>query len=334
MSSGRPEFLTEEEARALWERALEMQLEAARREDESAAGALVAGAESGAGAHGDVDGLRVEEVTAAAREAGIGGDFMAMALAEREVTRKQERWLRGRGGAGARWLLPDQPRAIELTRIIRASPRTVLDAMQRIFPALPYHLELVDSRGENPLEDGILVFRVPGMQAYTSGATFAWEMTYGTVTHLLLSIRPAAPGGDGKDPAASKVTLRAPLLEHTRQSYWLSLASAGLLGLGGGGIGVAVGLSLVGGGAVLPVVGAGVVLAGSAAMGAGGGGSLGTWGARALYRWGIGKATGALERLLQVVDVNARTGGSFPRPAAGPPPPGDDGLSVLLTGAS
>ena len=74
------------------------------------------------------------------------------------------------------------------------------------------------------------------------------------------------------------------------------------------------------------------VRAGRAGRGKGGGGAFGTWAARKLYFWGIGKARDSLERLLQVLDVNARTGGGFPRPQL-PAGPGDTGASSILLGS-
>lgn len=317
MTGGRREVLSEEEARALWERAMEMQMEAARREDEATSGVLLGAGDAGHGL--PVEGLPVDEVTAAAVEAGIEREYLTLALVEREVTRKQLRWLGSRSGRASRRLLPDQPRAIEVTRSVRADPGAVLAAVQRVFPALPYLLELEDSWGEDPTRDGILVFRVPGMQGYSQGATFSWDMACGTVSHLLLSIRPGESGHDAGSGggSTSRVTIRAPLLEHTRQSYWLGLISAGVLGLGGGGVGVALGISLLGAAGVPALVG-GALLAGAVGLGAGGGGVVGAWGARGAYRWGMGKSRESLERLLQVLDVNARTGGTFPGTSVAP----------------
>lgn len=316
-----PRRIPEREARALWERALEMQLEALKREEQ----ARLAATEGGGSDEDFLDpseGFRLEDVSAAALEAGIAPEHLQMAIAELSVTEKQRRWQEGRGGRGARRLLPDQPTAIEISRVIRASPSAVLEAVRRVFPSAPYQMTLEDSTGDDPLVDGVLVFRLPGMQVYTQGVQFGWDMACATATHLLVSIRPEGEGG-------SRVTLRAPLLEHTRQSYLLGLVGTGVLGFGGGAMGLAVGLGAAGGLlAGLPAVLAAAVVAGAAALGGGGGTAMGIWGSRAAYRWGIGKGRDAMESLIKTIDVSARTGGAFP--AGLPPAPSGGGADPTL----
>lgn len=309
----RDDLVSEADARALWERASEMQQEAARRTEERAA-ILELG--QGARVVGSEDGFRLDEVAAAAREAGISPEYLGMAVAELEVTRKPRAWMSGRRGRGSRHLLPDQLPALELARVIRAAPEAVLEAVMRLFPAEPFTMVLEDSMGDDPLEDGVYVFRVPAMNAL-SPSSFAYEMACATVSHLLLTVRPLHPAGagdsasEGNDPGGTEVILRAPLLEHTRQSYWLSMATTGLLGAGGGGVGVGAGLATVGALAGAPLL-AGVGLTAAAVVGLATGGGLGVWSGRAIYRWGIGKGQAGLENLLKVLDANARTRGAFP----------------------
>jgi eukaryotic-like serine/threonine-protein kinase len=331
MSDHRRGMLTEEEARALWERALELQHEAARRQE----GTAVAEEDRAQGLMGPGGGFRLEEVTAAAREAGISQPYMEMALAEQEVTRKREGWRRGRGGAAARRMLSPRTSAIEVSRTIRREPAAVLAAMQRVLPANPYGLILEDTRGDDPLDGGTLIFKVPSMQAYSTGATFSWDMAWGPVTHLLVSLFPVpasgqragqGPGqgsepGTGQGsaqgrgaPGATEVVIRAPLVEHERQSYWLGLGMVGTLGLAGGFAGLLSGVGMAAGAAALGPLGIVAAVAAPTALGMGGGGGLGVWGTRGVYRSGIRKSRESLESLLQVLDANSRTGGGFHLP--------------------
>lgn len=306
--------LSAEEARALWERAMELQLEAARRNEGQEGQALVAREDLGTG-------FRLEEVTEAAREAGIAPEYMEMALAEQEVTRKRLDWKRGRGGAAARRLLAPRDTAIEVSRVIRRDPSAVLAAMQRIFPHNPYGLVLEDTRGDDPLNGGTLIFKAPSMQTYAYGNTFSMEMAWGTVTHLLVSLRPG--GTDDQTPPSTEVVIRAPLVEHDRQSYWLGLGMTGTLGFIGGGGGLAAGLALAGATALGPLALAAVAV--PSLLGAGGAGALGVWGSRGTHRYGIRKSREALARLLQVLDANTRTRGSFPVPRVTGTSPGGSG---------
>jgi len=363
MSDRRRGMLTEEEARDLWERALELQHEAARRQEGKA------GAEEDRSLDpmGPGAGFRLEEVTAAAREAGISQQYMEMALAEQEVTRKRDVWRRGTGGAAARRMLAPQASAIEVSRTILREPATVLAAMQRILPANPYGLILEDTRGDDPLNGGTLIFKVPPMQAYSTGATFSMDMAWGTVTHLLVSLFPVpasgqragegpeeAPGGGrtdgggpvpaqgtgrgsaqakGDPPGATEVVIRAPLVEHERQSYWLGLGMMGTLGLAGGFAGLLSGIGMAAGAAALGPLGIVAAVAAPTALGMGGGGGLGVWGTRGVYRSGIRKSRESLESMLQVLDANSRTGGGFhlPRGNGGAGSGSDPGLTFLLS---
>lgn len=314
--------LSAEEARALWERAMELQLEAARRREGAEDGQALALQDAAAA------GFRLEDVTEAAREAGISPEYMEMALAEQEVTRKRQAWKRGKKGAAARRLLAPQDTAIEVSRIIRREPSAVLRAMQRILPQNPYGLILEDTRGDDPLNGGTLIFKVPSMQAYAAGATFSMDMAWGTVTHLLFSLRPVEARGE--ESPSTEVVIRAPLMEHDWQSYWLGLTMSGTLGFLGGGAGLATGLALAGAAGLGPLALAAVAL--PSLLGAGGGGALGVWGTRSVHRSGIRKSREAVESLLQVLDTNTRTGGGFPIPrgnggSGGP----DTDLTFLLS---
>lgn len=333
--------LSPEEARALWERALEMQLESARRRDERV---LSTGEDSMDDAE-DRWGFTPEEVAAAAREAGIAGEFMEVALAEREIARADGRGPQGRVDRAADRLLDNPRKVLEVSHTLHATPEQVLGVMQELFPKHPYFLTLRDVRGNDPLADGILVFKAPGWDVYMHHQTpFTRGMVYGDLDLLFITIRGARGGrsgspGDGSDEAAgegagaraepparagetaraeetasTQVVIRAPLRKSRRAQWWWAVGLGTPLTLGSGLAGVLLGASL---GAALPPLLALAAAAIPGAVAAGGVGAGNVWAFRRLYDWGTGKAREALRQMLGAVDVSVRTGGGFQLPEWG-----------------
>src|SRR5690606_6000432 len=121
------ERVTDEEARELWRRAAEVHAAA----DRSRAGrAVVRAGERG---------LTLEDVSAAAEGAGIGADYVRLALAERRLPDggaiRRDRW-------AARWLrrVVGDADAIQVSRVVQAEPARVLDAFRAIAERPPYGL--------------------------------------------------------------------------------------------------------------------------------------------------------------------------------------------------
>lgn len=296
--------LTAEEARALWERALEMQMEAARRAEERA----LSSGEVTDPKHEEW-GFTAEEVAAAAREAGISAEFMDAALAEMQLGRSAELGREDRVDRAADRLLHDPRKVLEISRQIAASPSEVLDVMRVLFPESPYFLTLKDVRGD-PLADGVLVFAAPGWNAAIHQQTpFVHAMLYGGLDLLFITVRPRGKDEEADAPPHSEIMIRAPLRNSRRSNWWWALGLGGTTSLGAGGAGLVLGLVV--GGAVLspPLAAAAGLGAGLAA--AGGTGAANVWAFRRMFGWGIGKAERALDDLLSAVDVRIRSGGGF-----------------------
>lgn len=246
-----PARISDDEARALWERALELQ-EAAERTVETKR--LTAG---GGG------GLALEHVAQAAEGAGINPDFVLLALAERRLPDaadiRRDDWR-------ARWLrrAVSEIDAIEATRRIRATAERVTEVLHEVAVRPDFGLapESADGYGEG-LTERVLVYRrrEPRMNRFGGG------MEAADARVVLFTVR-ATPDG-------CLLRARAPMY---RRGLNLGLAAgvAGMLGAFGSwsawsaGAAVAVGL----GGAALAV---------PAGIGALVGGAVGLSGYRAFY---------------------------------------------------
>lgn len=299
----------EERALAALRRAAQLQAEAAERLDRHS--------QALAAHRGDADegsGFQRSDIEAAAAEAGISPEYVRQALQEQDT-------LGEHAAALAPWvdrlgtrMLRTRQRSIELAREIEAEPQAVLDAMQRVFPAHPYTMTLVDSLGGPPLDGGVLVFQLPRVAMGSTGYTpFAYAMTVVDLLQLHTTLRPVPR----PDRTASLLTLRGDLRVGIRRNVWAGLGVSGGAGAMGVLFGTALGLAS---GGVVPLVAAGAALA---AVGAGGAGAAGYG---TLYRHYYGKAVRELETLLRVVDANARTGGGFRAPL---PPGGDKGAAAV-----
>ena len=297
--------ISEEEARALWHRAAELQAEAARRLEERSRQLAPRGRPSDTA---EVEGYRLVDVRAAAEEAGISPAFVDHALAEAR-NRALAEGAEARPSKMAARFLGQPPLALEVSRVIHAPAEEVYHAMQRILPESPFRLSLIDQHGGDPLDGGVLVFKVP---AYSYSATpgdwsFAYEMAWVDLKQLLFSLRRL-----DTDPPATELTVRASLIHSHKVHMWV----------GGGLSGLAASLSGVGGGfagaGVAAALGLGSIAAGAAVLGflAGGSavGGLATLGWRALYRYALRRGEKTIGNLLGSIAVDIETGGGFSSP--------------------
>lgn len=291
------ERFSDEQARRLWERATQLQAEAARRREALGPG------EGGSDAEGDAGdgsmGYAVEHVRQAALEAGIDPEFVDQALAEArsgmlseeaEDTSFADRFL----GPGPHWLVAEQT--------VKLAPREVLEALRRVFPRLK--LTLVDSRGGRPEEGGVLVFEVDYMRAMMQNRALM-ELAHASVSEVHASLHPTSDGG-------CRIVLKAPQVKPRRTSARVGLPSVVVTGLGIGAAATAIAFSVMGAGGITAVE---ALLGVSAAVGSGGAGGFGfreIW--RQLQNWGHRKGQKGLERLLQLVVTDARTEGGFTKP--------------------
>lgn len=217
--SKRPPTISEEQARELWQRALELQNAAERSQPD--ARALIAP---------DKNDLSLDQVATAAEGAGIDPDYVRMALAERQLPDAERidprLWT-------ARWLkqILREPDAIEEARFIAASPAHVVAALKTVSVRPDFELINEALIGDDPASDGVLVYRLPRK----TETSFHSDLNWADARVLLFAIR---PDGEG-----TRVRLRMPLF---RRGVNLSLlgGAAGLAGFGGMSIGSALAGSL------------------------------------------------------------------------------------------
>ena len=113
-----PDFLDEEEAARLWQRAAQLQAEAAQRAEKAENETAETGAAESETADGaPPEGYALTHVRSAALEVGIANEFVDAALAdlhaERTLPKKKRRRL-------ARWFLGNPPETHTVRRVIEA----------------------------------------------------------------------------------------------------------------------------------------------------------------------------------------------------------------------
>lgn len=268
MSDSTPK-LSDDQARALWRRAAELQ---AAAEQAAAQNRALQPAEEGT--------LSLEQVAAAAEGAGIDADFLRLAIAEQRLPEsdalRHDHWT-------GRWLqrLMREPQAIERERVIAAEPQAVLAAFRSVAVSDRFQLQAEDVVGEDPVSDAVLVYRV-GSAGALSGPMFLAD---GRV--LLVTIR-RHDGGTG-------LRVRVPLFG----SGVNLLITGGTAGIFGGGAASAAGAIAVSVGAAAAVAAIPVTI------GAAAGGMLGLSAFRRLYRWSRRQGSTAIEQLMQAVALEA-----------------------------
>ncbi|MDH5590884.1 MAG: hypothetical protein OEZ37_12620, partial [Gemmatimonadota bacterium] len=244
-----PAHLTEEEANRLWQRAAQLQAEAARRSEALAIteGTAELDEEMRTGVP---DGYALEHVRAAALEAGIGGTYVEEALADLLADRVATPRLR-RSQRIARRMLGDPPPTVTARRVIRADAGEVLRAMEAVLPAAPYHLVLRDRHGD-PAQGGAMVFDIPDAGFAGAGkGGFAGHASFADLRQVYVNLREV-------DAGTCELTVRGPVawayplnagfsLVFTGMGTGLGLAAgsgvAALVGAGGAALGIGVGLT-------------------------------------------------------------------------------------------
>lgn len=268
--SERESRLTDEQARALWERAAQLQAAAENRPR-----ALPA----------ESSDLSLEQVALAAEGAGIGADYVRVAMAERQLP----------DGAAidpglwtARWLraILREPDALDLSRTIDAAPAPTLAALKTVIMRPAFELVQEAVVGEDPLVDAVLVYRL----ARTKGSSFHESLDWTDVRVLLFTLRAADEG--------TRLNVRVPFF---RRGLNLTFTGglAGLVGAGGMSAGSAAAslplLAGLGAAAMLPVAGAVA------------GGVVGVGLFRAFYRSAARDGAQHLTRLLHAVAEEAES---------------------------
>jgi eukaryotic-like serine/threonine-protein kinase len=294
--------VSSERAQEIWRRASELQAEAATRVQRRYRTAAVS---TDPAATATTDGFRLKDVEAAAVEAGIASEFVALAIAERGQAGPAP----SVAGSDRRdrlytSLLGTQARSVSVARTIPATAREVLEAIGRVFPVAPFFLSFRETVGGHPVDGGVMIFDVKliRMLDHSTGSTnyyspFMLRMTQIDLRQLSVTIR--ALGGP---TAATEVSvygdLRQGLQKNLRWDSWI----AGTTAAGGAAAGGAVGAAGLGLGALAaaPAIAIGALL---------GAGALGCY--RWAYRRALAKGTEELESLLLAVESSIRAQSVF-----------------------
>jgi hypothetical protein len=303
MSDPRDRQLSEDQARALWERAARMQAQAATRRLPASGDAGGEGLEEGS-----ESGMSLEAVRRAAIEAGIDPVFVDDALVELD-----EAGPIGRVDEWADAYLGDtDDRTARVVRVIDASVEAVYRGLQRVAPRPPFGLDLRRIDGTNALEGGTLVFEVP--YGLTNAGTMATSGPQIDIRHWAdfreLRVRlHALDAAEGERPR-TEVEVTASRAHARRANFWAGQSFGGIAGIAGGLVGSVIAVGLFGG------VGA---AEGLAILGGGGVSGLGGWFGvsrwwKSVYRYGQRKGEGGLARLLEAIEIDVKTDGAFSVP--------------------
>jgi len=273
------EYLTQEQAEALWRRAAQLQAESA--EDAGARAALQPESAEG--------GIGLGDVEAAAAEAGIAPEFLLIARAEQRTT--AGRPLEARGNRLATRVLGSGTRALHASRWFAAAPAEILEIMGRAYAAAPFHLTLTDMAGDDPAGGSLLVFDTPSYATHQT--RFAMAMAYAHLKQVVVTVGAASEAGR----SGSLVRVTGSLDHGRRINLAVGSLFIGAPAVAGGIGGIAAGFALG-----LPAVL--MALPGLAALGAVGGGFGLLY--RKAYRWALRTGKDGLEELLRALSLHLR----------------------------
>jgi len=328
--------ISEQDAIAVWQRAAQLQAEAAHRMERSIT--LTAGSGAGDGrAPLPTDAFRLSDVEAAAVEAGISRQFVALALAERTelvqggntaITPLEDRVERR-----ITTMLGTTDRSISASRVIKASPKATLQLIGRVFTARPYSLTVRETVNGHPLDGGILRFEVPNLYAAMSngtipsvtGAVPALIYQCNTLDLYLLNVTLKARGTAAQPECEVVVTgdLRDGQRKNLKASYWSIAGVTTVIG----GLSIPIGIKVMGALAL-----ASPLVVGVTALTA-----FGTMvGYRATFRRALRKSREALDAMLLALQQNLDSQALFGELPAIPEPPriassSDDAFVTMIS---
>ncbi|MBA3853746.1 MAG: hypothetical protein C0503_04975 [Gemmatimonas sp.] len=317
--SDRHRTLSEDQAAVVWRRAAQLQAEAAARlERETRAHAVRTQlgepvADEPAPGAAPTASYRLQDVEAAAIEAGISQRYVALAMSElpRDAAVPAAAVATGFVPRAASTLLGEPPPALSVTRIIQAPARDVLRAIGRVFQGPSAKLTLRDQIGAHPLDGGILVFNIPGMNAIVNGTHPFMQLRFGLyATEIRTAIRVLDRG-----PGGCEVSVHADLRPGVSTNVWMYTGIGSSMGAVGGVVGGIVGAK------ALAI--AGVLLATPIATGIALGAAATVAVARFSYKYSVRKARLELEELLASVDRSLRTRSVFEEDPPALPRPSD-----------
>lgn len=241
--------LSEDEANAIWRRAAQLQADALRRLESrsdllaqpssTTSVRALAGTEP---ASADDTGYAIAHVVAAAQEAGISNQYVAMAMAERPQTKSGAMVPYGDTALGvsertATLYLGTAERSLAVTHIVDATPARTLRALGTVLQQLPYQLQLRETVGAHPLDGGVMVFDLPDAPMLARGAQADAINSYwmGTRRQLLaqqvqVTLR-RLPGDRPRTELTMTCDLRTGVRRNVRVSQWFAGFAGGMSGL-------------------------------------------------------------------------------------------------------
>ena len=269
---GSREVLSESDAIAVWQRAAQLQAEAAHRMERS----INLSAPAGDGATSrqqPTDSYRLSDVESAAVEAGISRQFVAIALAERGAGAGAPGQALASIDAGTdrriTTMLGTTDRSISASRVIKADAKTTLKVIGRVFTAHPYRMTVGETVNGHPLDGGILRFTIPGLMALmengSAGITGGLVYRCSQLDLKLLNVT-LKPRGGAAAPAC-EVVVSGDLRDGPRKNLKYSYISIGSMSTIAAGLATPIAIKALGlalAAAAFPaVVAAGVIGAGT-----------------------------------------------------------------------
>jgi len=304
LPEGMPPVISEAQAAAIWQRAARLQADALQRLEQRN-DLMPTGMSLSTSASVPSGGYKLVDVAAAAEEAGISRQYVAMALAEipRGGLAVESTSADVSERVATRYLGTTQ-RSLAVSVTVNASPARTLRALGEALRQAPYSLVVRETIGAHPLDGGVIVFDLPAglVSASTGESLNYWTgLRYQLeARQVQVTLRPM-PG----DPTSTEVTMTADLRPGVRRNVITSKWIAGIVG------GLSGGLSVVGTGLGIAGV-TGVAVA--AAMG-----GVSLLGYRWLYRSTLDKARGEMLRALESIAATMRAEDVFGAPIAGSP---------------
>ena len=282
-------------AEEIWRMAARLQAEAASRlDDRSRAIATASDSEF------QRDGFSLSEVKMIGDEAGIDPQFIELALRQQAAEKHAFKSISGQKSDLAGRFLGTSEDHVTVTRVIGAEKSKILAAMERLFPGEPFNLQLLEVLGGNDnLADSTLIFKVPQVEQAVSASginTFAYRMSITDLNRMTVSLH-------ALDEKRTEVSVQLDLKYGKWRNFSMGSWITGVFGVLAGliALGIAAKKSALG------VIGLSTLTA-TIALVLG----YGTyWAYRLAYRSGLKKGRREIEDLLALLDVNARTGGSF-----------------------
>jgi tRNA A-37 threonylcarbamoyl transferase component Bud32 len=338
-----PAVLSEAEASAIWRRAAQLQADALHRLEERR-DLLTRGVTRSPGAGGDgaapsagdlpVTGFALTHVVAAAEEAGISGQYVAMALAElprgqgRDAVRVPDDPALGVSHRQATIFLGTEERSLAVSHVVPAAPARTLRALGTVLQQSPYELRLRETVGAHPLDGGVIVFDLTGTAVLVATAAvnvnFYWMGLQQQLEakQVQVTLR-QLPGEPNRTEVTMTCDLRPGVRRNVRASQWIAGVMGTATALGS--------LAVLAKGAA--VVLSATVIAPAAAIGLASVG-LTVAGYRWLYPNVFGKARDEMRRALEAVSAAVQSEDVFGTlPGPGRPHrlrPGDDGGAAAI----